>query len=256
MYVRLAFAVAAHLEPEVLLVDEVLAVGDALFQRKCIGKMGDVARAGRTVVFVSHNMSAVGQLCRRAIWLDEGSQRASGDVAGIIEQYLSTSAGTAGERRWNDERPRRDDDVFMLKEARLKTEDGEILSTFERQRSIFVEVEYVLFQDLRRFNVCIRLAAVDGTIVLQSCDGDRTSNEARARGRHVSRCKIPGELLNEGQYFVSITADIPFERVLLFEQNALVLQVVEMRNKGARPGERWPGVVRPEFQWQVESVDA
>src|SRR5205814_2209417 len=121
MYVRLAFAVAAHLEPEILVIDEVLAVGDAAFQKKCLGKMGDVAKAGRTVLFVSHNMAAVQTLCSRVVLLEEGRVVANGDPAPVLARYMQRGGEDSDQWRRDAEAPSQ---VLEFESARLRLEDS------------------------------------------------------------------------------------------------------------------------------------
>src|SRR5205814_742698 len=146
MYVRLAFAVAAHLEPEVLFVDEVLAVGDARFQMKCLGRMGDAARDGRTIIFVSHNLAAIAQLCRRAIWLDQGSIRSQGAPQQVLQEYLSEGTNQqAGFRIANVEDGVGDDRVRLMMAHVIQ--DGEPTAVVDINRACSVEIEFELPQD-------------------------------------------------------------------------------------------------------------
>ena len=144
MYVRLAFAVAAHLEPEILLVDEVLAVGDAQFQKKCLGKMGDVAKEGRTVLFVSHNMVAVQTLCQRAFWLDAGQLKAQGAVSEIVTTYLRAGLGEDGanERVWPDIASAPGNETVRLHRIAVQPEDGKPGDMITMQTPLRIEVEY------------------------------------------------------------------------------------------------------------------
>ena len=131
MYVRLAFAVAAHLEPEILIVDEVLAVGDAQFQKKCLGKMGEVARIGRTVLFVSHNMAAVKSLCTRAVLLEEGQLRLMGDVGAVVLDYIQASFETGPEHVWEDPASAPGNEHVRLEHVRVRPPDSESVLTVD-----------------------------------------------------------------------------------------------------------------------------
>jgi lipopolysaccharide transport system ATP-binding protein len=125
MYVRLAFAVAAHLDPEILIVDEVLAVGDAAFQRKCLGKMGEAGREGRTVLFVSHNMNAIRTLCDRAMLLSKGSIAAEGSPTSVVNTYLGSGRLSKAESVWSDERDAPGNELFRLRSVRVRSADGD-----------------------------------------------------------------------------------------------------------------------------------
>ncbi len=135
MYVRLAFSVAAHLEPEILLVDEVLAVGDAEFQARCLGRMEDFGATGRTVLFVSHNMQAIAQLCDRAILLDGGSVALDGPSEEVVAHYLQDAAGAGSEQRWDDVEHAPGDELVRLRSVRIVDGDGSTADVRRRPSS-------------------------------------------------------------------------------------------------------------------------
>src|SRR5215217_3559981 len=142
MYTRLAFAVAAHLEPELLVVDEVLAVGDANFQKKCLNKMQDVSEHGRTVLFVSHSMSAITRLCQRAILLDKGKVLVDGPTSQVVNAYLDSGFGTAAVREWPDLSKAPGDDIVRLRAVRVRAHDGEITDELDIRKPVGIEIEY------------------------------------------------------------------------------------------------------------------
>ena len=142
MYLRLAFAVAAHLEPEMLIVDEVLAVGDTRFQKKCLNKMEDVGQQGRTVLFVSHNMPAITRFCRRAILLDGGRVLQDGPAHSVVSAYLHSGFGTTAAHEWLDPAKAPGGEVARLRAVRVRSEDGQISEAIDIRRSIQVEMEY------------------------------------------------------------------------------------------------------------------
>src|ERR1044071_5688510 len=150
MYLRLAFAVAAHLEPEILLVDEVLAVGDAAFQRKCLGKMEDVGQQGRTVLFVSHNMPAVTRLCPRTVLLDRGRVLADGPSYEVVSAYLNSGLGTTAAREWPEPSEAPGNEIARLCAVRVKTEDGEVCDAADIRRPVGVEIEFEVRSEERR----------------------------------------------------------------------------------------------------------
>ena len=192
MQVRLAFAVAAHLEPEILIVDEVLAVGDVAFQRKCLGKMGDVASEGRTILFVSHNMSVVSRLCDKGMWLDNGKVAAQGPMEDVVRQYLGSDAG--GEARYQapDLESAPGNDVARLRGVRVLDHLGRNVSSVDARSPIFVEIEHSVLQR-KPLRVGFRLVSAEGTILFTSHDTDDESAYGRDRkpGTYVSRCEIP-----------------------------------------------------------------
>jgi len=255
MQTRLAFAVAAHLEPEILLVDEVLSVGDIQFQRKCLGKMGDVAKAGRTILFVSHNMGAISRLCGHGVWLENGQVESIGPTEEVVTAYIRTGSEASGERRWEDGNAP-GNDRMRLRAARILQAEGRIASVIEMRDQFRIEIEYELREALSHLRVCVRVAADDGTIVFASSDdmNPRWDGCARGCGRYVSRCLVPGNLLNEGRYTLTLSADIPFVEIMFFEENAITIDVERTEGTGTRYPERWPGLVCPELHWDVELV--
>jgi lipopolysaccharide transport system ATP-binding protein len=146
MYMRLAFSVAAHLDPEVLIVDEVLAVGDVGFQRKCLRKMRDVGESGRTVIFVSHDMQSITRLCKRVIWLKDGELRDDGEAKHIVGEYLHEQSQTGAEKIWNDDETAPGNEIVKLRAARVRTDAGEISSTIDIRRDVSIELEYEILQ--------------------------------------------------------------------------------------------------------------
>jgi lipopolysaccharide transport system ATP-binding protein len=255
MQMRLAFAVAAHLDPEILLVDEVLAVGDLEFQKKCLGKMSRVAGEGRTVLFVSHNMSAISKLCRRAIWLGGGRLLTSGPVEEVASAYIRSGGDAKGERRWEgDDAP--GTESMRLRAVRLMAHEGGLASAVDIRRPFQVEIEYEIRKALSHLRVCVRVAAADGTIAFTSSDDSdpRWDGCPREPGRYISRCSIPGNLMNEGRYSFTVSADVPFVKILFFEESVITVDVERIGGAGTRYAERWPGLVCPKLDWDVERV--
>jgi len=255
MQMRLAFAVAAHLEPEILLVDEVLAVGDQQFQKKCLGKMSDVAKAGRTILFVSHNMGAIIRLCGHGIWLENGRVKSSGPIQEVAAAYIRTGSEANGERRWEEANAPGNDSV-RLRAARILQAEGRIASVIGMREQFQIEIEYEIRKALSHLRVAVRVAAADGTIVFTSSDDrdPRWDGCPRDLGKYVSRCSVPGNLLNEGRYTLTLSADIPFVRAIFLEENAITLDVERLGGGGTRYPERWPGLVCPELKWDVQLV--
>jgi lipopolysaccharide transport system ATP-binding protein len=247
MYLRLAFAVAAHLEPEILLVDEVLAVGDAAFQKKCLGKMGDVARRGRTVIFVSHNMTALRSLCSRAVCLNEGRVTETGPVGEVVDRYLQRYATSNLESRWDDPGAAPGDDRARLHLARV-TAKSDQTDQITVDTPIEMEFQYWNFVPGAELSVSIVLNTMEQVCVLYS-----TSEAAPRPGgltRHVVR--IPGSFLNSGPYYVDFWLMQDKSRALFRHNNVVSFDVEE----GARSGwfGRIPGVVRPKFEWHSEAI--
>lgn len=260
MGVRLAFAVAAHLEPEILLVDEVLAVGDVAFQRRCLDKMQDVSQQGRTVFFVSHNMSAVARLCSRAILLENGQIKQDGPVHQVISQYLQSDLGTPAAREWRDLASAPGNDIVRLCGVYVRDDTGRISDTIDIRKSFTIEIEYFNFSnDHYHPYASIQLLNEDDVCLFAS--GDFTNLEWRHRprqftGKVISSCKIPGNLLSEGHVRVlaALTTHNP-NRVFAVERNVVSFTVVDHSQGDGARGEytgHFPGVVRPLLSWHVE----
>jgi lipopolysaccharide transport system ATP-binding protein len=206
MYLRLAFAVAAHLEPEILVVDEVLAVGDAEFQKKCLGKMGDVARQGRTVLFVSHQLAAVKSLCSRVVQIHRGTVVRDGEPTSVVHQYLTDgSSELTPERVWPDSAECPGNPQCRLRALRVVGADGQLNGTYPSSQPIIVEMEF----DLTSLHpaLCVGLDVInrDGVVVFRSMQNDRHEREwpVLKIGWNRLRCVIPPGLLNYGAYFVA-----------------------------------------------------
>jgi lipopolysaccharide transport system ATP-binding protein len=251
MYVRLDFAVAAHLEPEILVVDEVLAVGDAAFQKKCLGKMGDVAEEGRTVLFVSHNMRAVKTLCSRAILLENGTPVIDDHPEVVIAHYLSSNIIDQGAIEWEKNIAPKTSEI-ILRAIRIMDKDGKLISNPSTSDPIDVEIEYELMTAVRGLRVALSLLTEDGIAVLSSSDR-LVSADSRPPGSYVSRCRIPGDLLNIGAYVVSVGIDIPTYKVLLPEREYLRFIITELMNNPMGLGSQPPvGMINPKLDWEVE----
>ncbi len=253
MYVRLGFAVAAHLEPEILIVDEVLAVGDAAFQKKCLGKMGQVASEGRTVLFVSHNMGSVRQLCGRAILLTSGRVQTEGSVAEVVAAYLNSKDNASdGQYVWN-ETDMPGDDGARLKAIRLRAQNGDVRSEFGTDEPIGVEAEYSLLKRTHHFRISLALWTVEGTCVLVSLDSESPERcaDRRRPGRYISRCQIPAGLLNVGFYMIRVYGVLDNGRKVFADLPELRFEVVRAGGTASLFPEKRHGVVAPQLAWQV-----
>jgi len=252
--VRLAFAVAAHLEPEIMIVDEVLAVGDAGFQKKCLGKMGEVAGQGRTVLFVSHNMAAVNRLCGHAVLLNGGEILALGVTEEVVDTYLHSRAEKESEYRCADPDSAHGDEDICLRAARILDSDGIPSSKIDILKPFFFEIEYEILTVITNLRIGFRMVTSDGTVVFTTSDTEASDSFGRTRqpGRYVNRCQIPGNLMNEGRYsLLNLWADIPFVKVKFLVENVLPFQIERTGGPGARYPERWTGVICPSLSWQI-----
>jgi lipopolysaccharide transport system ATP-binding protein len=259
MQVRLGFAVAAHLEHEILFVDEVLAVGDAEFQKKCLGKISEIGQAGRTIVFVSHSMPAMLRLCDRAMLLDQGKVAAHGATQLVVQTYLESDLGRTWERRWGDDARAPGDDVARLRSIRVVPGSGGRSDEVDLAEPVEVEVEYLSTApgDLRP-SVNLHFFNDEGVCLFVTNDwNDRAWWERkRPSGTVRSVCRIPGNFLAEGR--VTITAAVSTYNPTVIhavERDAVAFQVID-RSAGAGVrgvyGGDWPGVVRPMLEWRVD----
>ncbi len=261
MYVRLAFAVAAHLDPEILLVDEVLAVGDAAFQKKCLGKMGDVAREGRTVIFVSHSMDAIRRLCRRAIWLDGGTIHKTGDARDCVSEYLLHGTHSGAENVFDP--PRKLDNRMPVALESVAVSDGtsEPRTRFSAWSPVKVTIRWEALAELYKPRIGFILQTSDGIDVLTAVDASAWATETLAPGRYVSSVVIPGGLLNEGEYVLDVGADSPRRHdfnqgrtgpVVRFEiEDDMTLPNKYYGQEGFRDS-RWPGTMLLNLPWTQE----
>jgi lipopolysaccharide transport system ATP-binding protein len=255
MYVRLAFAVAAHLEPEILLVDEVLAVGDMEFQKKCLGKMGAVAREGRTVLFVSHNMGAITRLCRQALWMDSGSVRATGPTDDVVSQYVLSMASTAGERRWPGGIANSGVTDMKIHSVCIQDQDGNVTSTVQPSQPFSVLITYSVTRRLPFCRIGIILRTGEGTTVFESYHSDNEQYSGpHDPGNYTLACEIPANLLATTRYLLTINAGISGIQNLAFLDGVLSFDVEDTGAVGAHMCARRDGVVRPRLNWEREVI--
>lgn len=258
MYLRLAFAVAAHLEPEILVVDEVLAVGDAEFQKKCLGKMGDVAQQGRTVLFVSHNMSAILRLTSEAIVLHKGKLIMRGPTQEAVDFYLSSGQAQAGERIWEADEIPASAAPFSPIALRLKDRRGQVVDTVRSVEPVTLEWEYRLSAALTGLRVGFYLSTMRGEYVMTSFDTDDGGMferySVRQAGHYISRCTLPADFFNEGRYALGVNASSFGVRRYFQDEQALAFNV----DASGAPGMQWPeprqGMIRPRLDWKIEKV--
>jgi lipopolysaccharide transport system ATP-binding protein len=250
MYVRLAFAVAAHLEPEILFVDEVLAVGDASFQKKCLGKMSDVARQGRTIVFVSHNMTAMRRLASRAVWIEGGEIIGAGSAGEMIDRYLQKNMDSNLESRWDNERTAPGDHRVRLQSVRVipQADPNDPITVHTPMRIEFTYWNYVPNAVL---NVSMFLNNIEEVCVFAVGSGYATLPAGLIR--HT--LEIPGDFLNAGSYYVNLIIVKDASVGILFQNNVVAFEVVEGEVVGNWYG-RWPGAVRPNLKWETEVMES
>jgi lipopolysaccharide transport system ATP-binding protein len=257
MYMRLAFAVAASLEPDILLIDEVLAVGDLAFQQRCLGKIESITNAGRTVLFVSHNLGSISSLCTSAVLMEAGRIAAMGDVAEVVMKYYRD--GTSSPASFESGNGGRfvGDEYARLRAGRVLDKSGKPSMEVHISENLSVEMEFEIL-DRRHgpFTPNFHFNTSDGTVAFVSVN---TSRDAVAPGTYRARCEIPGGLLNEGTYFVGfgLTSFSSGVTVHFFEPGAVSFNVRDpiegIASRGGWGGSM-PGSVRPNLAWNTEKI--
>jgi len=256
MQMRLAFAVAAHLEPDILLVDEVLAVGDAAFQKKCIGKMDEVTRQGRTVLFVSHNMGAVLSLCVKGVLLDAGQVKQAGPVQDVVARYLEESMAPEGEVCFAEDRPDVGEELRFAA-IRIIGPDGKPNGSVDLLKGCHVQLEYHVLRPVQSAQVAFELYNSVGVCVLSSTDLDsepERMREVRVPGRYTTSCSLPPDYLRAGRYWIDIASSVPGVRMLDQIRNAIAFQVLDTGSTESKLGQGRRGVVAPALRWETSPI--
>lgn len=249
MYVRLAFAVAAHLEPEILVVDEVLAVGDTAFQNKCLGKMGAISRSGRTVLFVSHNLGIISQLCREVIWLNEGQMVRKGPTDEIIHSYLAAiSANTTGSWK-NDEVYEISQHVRLLSASIRTGLEVQAVAVIRFDEPFYLQIYYEILKSLESWALVFRVTDASGITVFTSWDTDFVGSRKLTRvGSYQALCNVPAKLLRPGIYSVSLGVYTPRDK--RFDMREHLFQF-EISSVGYTMNTDRRGVITPILDWSI-----
>ena len=247
MYVRLAFAVAAHMEPEILMVDEVLAVGDAAFQKKCLGKMGDAAKEGRTVLFVSHNMAAIGRLCGRCILLGNGRIAAEGHTRQVIDTYLSNLSSTEADVECGCDRAK----AVQIRRIRLLDYDGRTTLELDRARPFRVLVEVEAHQEASNGEIAVSLETLDSVRICDSVSADEMEQyiSFESGATYLAEVEFPGGMLNAGNYrfFVSVVSN----HTDLDRQWGPVFRLINTGEFASYVGATYTAILLVKAQWQI-----
>ena len=257
MYLRLAFSVAAHLQSEILVVDEVLAVGDAQFQKKCLGKMNEISRGGRTILFVSHNLAAVQNLCSRAVWVQDGRAVEDGKPSAVVADYLKTTTMTVvGEKIWDHSSGPLGAEV-RLRSIRLIPEGDITVDLMNTSTPLVIEVQYWNFRPDTKLDLSMLVYNQEEICVFTSNSAGEQMWHDRPfpTGLFRSRCHIPGNMLNDGAYRVSLLVVKDSATVVHREDDALVFEIQDnVEDRNGCYG-RWAGVIRPKLNWSTELVE-
>lgn len=258
MYVRLAFSVAAHLEPEILVVDEVLAVGDARFQKKCLGKMKTVSGEGRTVLFVSHNMLAIQSLCERAIWLENGLLSADGQSDAVISRYLQMAKNAVTERHESDIPLSSQNGTIVLHRASVRPVEGAAMAPITIRTPIAIEFKFST--NILEALLDINISLYTEQNILAFMGGSYLARDAQnhplpiSKGRYTAKCFIPGDLLNDGMYNVRLFFGKDNKYVVASYEDILSFEVQDApERRGATSLHKIPGVFRPKLKWTIDA---
>jgi homopolymeric O-antigen transport system ATP-binding protein len=255
MYVRLAFSVAAHVEPEILILDEVLSVGDASFQMKCFNKLEAIRKDGRTILFVSHNMQSVLRLCKRVIYLSEGTVVADGQPSEVASQYVTSRLRSSAEQTWDDIDNAPGDEVARLRAVRVRAEDGTITDVIDVRQPVTVEMEYQILAGGDSLAPNMHFFNEDGVYLFVT--GDR-STQRKEIGWYTSTVRVPGNFLAEGTISVNVALSSPLA-IRINEPNVVTFQVIDTLEGDSARGDYtgpMPGVIRPLLNWNTTFTPA
>jgi len=258
MRVRLAFAVAAHLDPEILIIDEVLAVGDAAFQRKCLNKMQDVGQAGRTVLFVSHSMPAVTRMCERVILLNAGRIMLDSTAHEVVSAYLKGDQGSSAQREWLEPDNAPGGDIARLSAVRIRNEKNVVTDAIDIRRPVRIDIEFNVLKSGHVLLPMLSLWNDEGVKALMSVDLDKTwRKRPRPEGNYISTVTIPGNFLSEGMFLVNVALwTLEPSRIRQFHaRETVAFQVIDSMDGTSARGDwtdNMTGVTRPLLDWATQ----
>jgi lipopolysaccharide transport system ATP-binding protein len=248
MYVRLGFAISAHLDPDIMIVDEVLAVGDADFQKKSLGKMRDNSTSGRTILFVSHNLTAVQALCNRTLYFEKGQLLEQGETNQVVATYLSRVARTRLSKTWNTPEEAPGNDLVRIKRIELLPDYPDGLTHIDVRTPMRVRFEFWNMMERANLNLSLHLNALTGECVFNV----GTVSQAFEPGVITGECLIPGYFLNDGSYTISVMIVKDTVTPLYHLEEGLTFDIEDHREGVAWYG-KWPGYVRPQFDFTISS---
>ena len=250
MYVRLGFSIAAHLDPEILIVDEVLAVGDSEFQKKCLGKMRDVSESGRTLIFVSHNLTAIQSLCNKAFYFEKGRLIDQGDSTHIITSYLSRVSQKNLEKNWHSLEDAPGNDQVRIKSCRLIPHYQDNLKHIDVRTPFELYFEFWNLEESAELNLSLHLYSYTGECIFNV----GTPSQNCAKGLVSATCHIPGHFLNDGSYIVSVMVVKDTSSVLYNLEEALSFDIEDYRENVTWYG-KWPGYIRPQLDFSIRQTE-
>jgi lipopolysaccharide transport system ATP-binding protein len=249
---------------QILLIDEVLAVGDVDFQRRCIKKMKEVIERGRTVIIVSHSLSAVEQLCERVILINRGQVEMIGPTEEVLAKYLLRKSPSRG-HYINTEAPDISETNVFIREVRVRNKNGEVSDTVDAQHPFSVEIDYEILQPISFGWLGFVLSTVTGVDVLAAADGDADAYVATSRqpGKYTSVCQIPANLFNAGSYFLAAYAAKTAAQktmagktaeIFVFLERILIFDIENPAGRGSHMPNDRVGVISPKLNWEVRPL--
>lgn len=250
MYVRLGFAISAHLDPEIMIVDEVLAVGDAEFQKKSLGKMRDNSASGRTIIFVSHNLTAVQALCNKTLYFEKGRLIEQGETNQVIASYLSKVSKTRLVREWDTPEEAPGNDLVRVRRVELIPEYQDELTRIDVRTPMKLRFEFWNMMDRANLNLSLHLNSLTGECIFNV----GTQSQPYGKGLIVGECAIPGYFLNDGTYTISVMIVKDTVTPLYVMEEGITFDVEDYREGIAWYG-KWPGYVRPQFPFHMEMLE-
>ncbi|MBO0936922.1 ABC transporter ATP-binding protein [Fibrella sp. HMF5335] len=250
MYVRLGFAISAHLNPEIMIVDEVLAVGDAEFQKKSLGKMRDNSASGRTILFVSHNLTAVQALCNKTLYFERGQLIEQGETNQVIASYLSKVARTRLRRQWDTPEEAPGNDLVRVHRIELVPEYPDNLTHIDVRTPMRIQFEFWNMMDRANLNLSLHLYSLTGECIFNV----GSQSQPYGKGLIQGECVIPGYFLNDGTYTISVMIVKDTVTPLYNMEEGITFDVEDYREGVAWYG-KWPGYVRPQFPFRVEALE-
>jgi lipopolysaccharide transport system ATP-binding protein len=250
MYVRLGFAISAHLDPEIMIVDEVLAVGDAEFQKKSLGKMRDNSASGRTILFVSHNLTAVQALCNKTLYFEKGQLIEQGETNQVIASYLSKVSKTRLLRHWETPEEAPGNDLVRIRRVELIPEYQDELTHIDVRTPMKLRFEFWNMMDKANLNLSLHLNSLTGECIFNV----GTQSQAYGKGLIAGECTIPGFFLNDGSYTISVMIVKDTVTPLYVMEDSITFDVEDYREGIAWYG-KWPGYVRPQFPFRMGMLE-
>lgn len=259
MSVRLAFAVMAHLEPEILVIDEVLAVGDAEFQRKCLNRMGEAGKQGRTVLFVSHNMAAITRLCDRALLMRQGHVVMDSSAAEVVHQHIAADTGEIAYKKWHDLEGAPGDDTVRLRSVRIVNAAGAQIGAPVSHEPMGIQMTFDVLEEGHILSPYITVVSEAGIDLFSTSSTDESETTVeRKRGRYITTAWVPADLLAEGTHYVRVVMrSIKRKGRPFSERDVIAFTVVDESEAG--PGASWwegrvSGIIRPKLNWSTEHI--